>query len=136
MVLGLRTAIYPAPDLAAAKRWYTDMLGVAPYFDEPFYVGFSVGGFELGLLPNADRKSTRLNSSHSQISYAVFCLKKKKTKNIQTISTFVNATDKKLLRFSIVTMYAYYCCPDPISISIMMKIWISILTFDSAQVSS
>src|SRR2546427_9615864 len=30
-----------------------------------------------------DRKSTRLNSSHSQISYAVFCLKKKKTKDIQ-----------------------------------------------------
>src|SRR5688572_31553671 len=29
-------------------------------------------------LPNGDRKSTRLNSSHSQISYAVFCLKKKK----------------------------------------------------------
>src|SRR2546430_7043120 len=31
---------------------------------------------------SADRKSTRLNSSHSQISYAVFCLKKKKKKNI------------------------------------------------------
>src|SRR2546430_6495587 len=30
------------------------------------------------LKPSADRKSTRLNSSHSQISYAVFCLKKKK----------------------------------------------------------
>src|SRR5688572_31327154 len=30
-----------------------------------------------------DRKSTRLNSSHSQISYAVFCLKKKKTKTLQ-----------------------------------------------------
>src|SRR3989475_8568441 len=30
--------------------------------------------------PNPDRKSTRLNSSHSQISYAVFCLKKKKKK--------------------------------------------------------
>src|SRR2546427_3090177 len=30
--------------------------------------------------PHLDRKSTRLNSSHSQISYAVFCLKKKKTK--------------------------------------------------------
>src|SRR2546427_6972850 len=30
---------------------------------------------------DADRKSTRLNSSHSQISYAVFCLKKKKTEN-------------------------------------------------------
>src|SRR3989475_2037914 len=35
-----------------------------------------------GVFVNADRKSTRLNSSHSQISYAVFCLKKKKkTKN-------------------------------------------------------
>src|SRR2546430_10598024 len=34
----------------------------------------------------ADRKSTRLNSSHSQISYAVFCLKKKKTKLWQSAS--------------------------------------------------
>jgi predicted enzyme related to lactoylglutathione lyase len=52
MILGLRTAIYPVPDLAAATRWYTEMLGVAPYFSESFYVGFSVGGFELGLLPD------------------------------------------------------------------------------------
>src|SRR2546430_13657721 len=34
--------------------------------------------------PEADRKSTRLNSSHSQISYAVFCLKKKKTLNVNS----------------------------------------------------
>src|SRR5688572_31849438 len=34
-----------------------------------------------------DRKSTRLNSSHSQISYAVFCLKKKKKKNIRNTRT-------------------------------------------------
>src|SRR2546427_3970499 len=34
-----------------------------------------------GTLDNTDRKSTRLNSSHSQISYAVFCLKKKKKKD-------------------------------------------------------
>lgn len=53
MFLGLRTAIYPAPDLAAAKAWYTRVLGQAPYFDQPFFVGFSVGGFELGLLPGA-----------------------------------------------------------------------------------
>ncbi|MDX8386009.1 MAG: VOC family protein [Gallionella sp.] len=53
MFLGLRTAIYPAPDLAAAKKWYSAVLEVEPYFDEPFYVGFSIGGFELGLLPNA-----------------------------------------------------------------------------------
>ena len=53
MFLGLRTVIYPAPNLAAAKAWYAKVLGEAPYFDEPFYVGFSVGGFELGLLPDA-----------------------------------------------------------------------------------
>ncbi len=52
-LLGLRTAIYPAPDLVRAKAWYTQVLGQAPYFDEAFYVGFEVGGFELGLLPNA-----------------------------------------------------------------------------------
>ena len=53
-LLGLRTVIYPAPDLAAAKAVFTEVLGVAPYFDEPFYVGFDVGGYELGLLPDAD----------------------------------------------------------------------------------
>src|SRR2546427_4719043 len=40
-----------------------------------------VHGFEVGQVEHVahqDRKSTRLNSSHSQISYAVFCLKKKK----------------------------------------------------------
>ncbi len=53
MFLGLRTAIYPAPDLAAAKIWYSKVLEAEPYFDQPFYVGFNVGGFELGLLPTA-----------------------------------------------------------------------------------
>ncbi len=53
MILGLRTVCYPAPDLARAKAWYSEVLGQAPYFDEPFYVGFSVGGFELGLIPDA-----------------------------------------------------------------------------------
>lgn len=51
--LGLRTVIYAAPDLARAKEWYSKAFGVDPYFDEPFYVGFNVGGYELGLDPNA-----------------------------------------------------------------------------------
>lgn len=53
-ILGLRTTIYPAPDLDAAKTWFTKMLGKEPYFDQPFYVGYEVGGYELGLDPNAD----------------------------------------------------------------------------------
>lgn len=52
MLLGLRTAIYHTPDLSEGKRWYSRVLGVAPYFDQPFYVGFNVGGFELGLTPD------------------------------------------------------------------------------------
>jgi catechol 2,3-dioxygenase-like lactoylglutathione lyase family enzyme len=54
MFLGLRTVIYPAPDLDASKAWFTALLGQEPYFDEPFYVGYEVGGYELGLNPNAD----------------------------------------------------------------------------------
>lgn len=49
--LGLRTLGYQVPDLAAAKAWYTKILGIEPYFDEPFYVGFNVAGYELGLQP-------------------------------------------------------------------------------------
>ena len=52
MIKGLRTTIYKVPDLARAKAWYAQAFGVAPYFDEPFYVGFNIGGFELGLDPD------------------------------------------------------------------------------------
>jgi predicted enzyme related to lactoylglutathione lyase len=51
MFLGLRTVAYQVDDLAKAKEWYTAVLGFGPYFDEPFYVGFNVGGYELGLHP-------------------------------------------------------------------------------------
>src|SRR5215510_7170528 len=50
--LGLRTAIYHALDLAQAKSWYSKILGIEPYFDQPFYVGFNVGCYELGLDPD------------------------------------------------------------------------------------
>lgn len=56
MILGLRTAqshVKPA-DLQAARDWYAKALGVQPYFDQPFYVGFNVGGFEFGLVPDED----------------------------------------------------------------------------------
>lgn len=53
MIQGLRTAVYTTPDLAKGKAWYAQVLGQQPYFDEPFYVGFNVGGYELGLVPDA-----------------------------------------------------------------------------------
>src|SRR5258708_38996154 len=59
MFLGLRTEIYYVDDIAKAKEWYRFVLGFAPYFDEPFYVGFNVGGFELGLHPGGDESAEK-----------------------------------------------------------------------------
>ncbi|MBK8565267.1 MAG: VOC family protein [Saprospiraceae bacterium] len=49
--LGLRTVIYVNTELKKARDWYAQVLGFPPYFDEPFYVGFNVGGYELGVMP-------------------------------------------------------------------------------------
>ncbi len=48
--LGLRTVVYKVADLQAAKKWYSKAFNTKPYFDEAFYVGFNIGGYELGLL--------------------------------------------------------------------------------------
>ncbi len=55
-MLGLRTTIYKVSDLEAAKLWYSKAFQTEPYFDEPFYVGFNIKGYELGLLPEEDAK--------------------------------------------------------------------------------
>lgn len=55
--LGLRTCIYRVPDLPAGAEWYSNALGIKPYFNEPFYVGFNVGGYELGLHPQMNAVS-------------------------------------------------------------------------------
>lgn len=57
MFLGIRTVIYHVNDLEKAKDWYERAAGVAPYFDHPCYVGFNVGGYELGLDPDAAGKA-------------------------------------------------------------------------------
>ena len=47
--LGLRSLIYPAQNLVATKEWWSKTLGKEPYFDDGGYVGFDLGGYELGL---------------------------------------------------------------------------------------
>ena len=56
MFKGLYTAIYQVSDLDKAKVWYAKILGFPPYFDQPYYVGFNVGGYELGMQPDAPSK--------------------------------------------------------------------------------
>ena len=51
MFQGLRTVAYQVEDIEEAKIWYIAATGTEPYFDEPFYVGFNIGGYELGLQP-------------------------------------------------------------------------------------
>jgi predicted enzyme related to lactoylglutathione lyase len=62
MFLGLRTAKYSAKDLAKAKEWYSRVLGTQPYSDQPFYAGFHVGGYELGITPDENAAAKRAES--------------------------------------------------------------------------
>ena len=46
MLRGLTTVAYQAADLEAAKKWYTEVLGIEPYFNRTEYVEFRVGDYE------------------------------------------------------------------------------------------
>ncbi|MGW7258820.1 VOC family protein [Streptomyces sp. NPDC054834] len=52
MSAGLQTIIYPVKDLEKAKSLFTALLGVEPYADAPYYVGFKAAGQDVGLDPN------------------------------------------------------------------------------------
>src|SRR2546430_13341016 len=72
-------------DIDASLRFYRDALGLK----ELSRKDYPAGRYTLVFLaaPGEDRKSTRLNSSHSQISYAVFCLKKKLRRRLSSAAT-------------------------------------------------
>ena len=65
MFQGLRTVIYAVADLEKAKAWYSQVLSRAPYFSERYYVGFDVGGFELGLDPDM----TDVTAGNNAVAY-------------------------------------------------------------------
>jgi predicted enzyme related to lactoylglutathione lyase len=56
MTKGATTIIYPTQDLARAKALFTQWLGVEPFVDEPYYVGYRVAGQDIGLDPNGHAK--------------------------------------------------------------------------------
>lgn len=73
MFHGLRTIVYRVPDLTAARDWYARVVGHAAYFDEPFYVGFNVGGYELGLVPCEEKppgSTTYWGVDNAEAAYA------------------------------------------------------------------
>lgn len=67
MLKGVETVIYYVPDIAAAAAWYRKVLGVAPNYEAPYYVGFTVAGDELGLQPVGDEP--RAHATPGQSAY-------------------------------------------------------------------
>lgn len=49
---GIKTVIYPTKDITQAKAVFGKLLGVDPYADQPYYVGFKIGDQDIGLVPN------------------------------------------------------------------------------------
>jgi len=61
-MLGLRTTIYKVGNIQEAKEWYSKAFGINPYFDEAYYVGFNISGYELGLLPEEKPTTEKIES--------------------------------------------------------------------------
>ena len=61
-ILGLRTTIYKVADIQAATKWYSEAFNSEAYFDEPFYVGFNIAGYELGLQPEEEVADSKAES--------------------------------------------------------------------------
>ena len=61
-ILGLRTTIYKVANIDEAKAWYSKVFQTTPYFDQPFYVGFNIAGYELGLQPEEQPTSEKPES--------------------------------------------------------------------------
>ena len=51
---GIKTIIYPVKDVTQAKTLFRKLLGVEPYSDQPYYIGFKVGDQDIGLVPNGN----------------------------------------------------------------------------------
>ncbi len=56
MFSGIKSVIYPSSNLEEDKKFWENVTGTKPYFDQPFYVGFKIGDNELGLDPNASKE--------------------------------------------------------------------------------
>jgi predicted enzyme related to lactoylglutathione lyase len=55
---GINTIVYPVKDITRAKALFRELLGVEPYADAPYYVGFKVGNQDIGLDPNGHQEGT------------------------------------------------------------------------------
>ncbi len=71
---GVKTVIYPVKDIARAKALFRELLGVEPYADAPYYVGFKVGDQDIGLDPNGHTEGMTAYYHVDDIQKSLRCL--------------------------------------------------------------
>ncbi len=64
----VKLIVYPVRDVAGAKRLYRTLLGVEPYMESPYYVGFRLGDQEIGLDPNGHKQGLTGPLAYWQVS--------------------------------------------------------------------
>lgn len=67
--------VYPVKDLSAAKKVFGAFLGVEPYVDSPYYVGYKAGDVEVGLNPNAHHQGVTAPIAYVEVEDIVASLK-------------------------------------------------------------
>src|SRR5438270_5507598 len=96
-----RSTLFPYTTLFRSKL---NIFTVIDYLSDSYQTGISWKNAEI------DRKSTRLNSSHSQISYAVFCLKKKTAKILAVNSLAESTFSDKFMVLQTYVAGFQFCC--------------------------
>src|SRR3989442_1978123 len=87
-----RSTLFPYTTLFRSPGLSRAAVALEETVHEAAHLGLQICKLEMSRLMNGDRKSTRLNSSHVRISYAVFCLKKKKQTLTDTVLAYPSQT--------------------------------------------
>jgi predicted enzyme related to lactoylglutathione lyase len=82
---GIRTVVYPVKDIAGAKAFFRELLGIEPYADSPYYVGFKVGNQDIGLDPNGHKEGMTVYYHVEDIKESLKSLVDAGAKTIQEI---------------------------------------------------
>ena len=82
---GITTVVYPVKDIARAKALFRGLLGVEPYADDSYYVGFKVGNQDIGLDPNGHQEGMTVYFQVDDIQKSLKTLVDAGAKTIQEV---------------------------------------------------
>jgi len=82
---GIKTVVYPVKDIAKAKAFFRELLGIEPYADDAYYVGFKVGNQHIGLDPNGHKEGMTVYYQVDDIQKSLKSLVDAGAKTIQEI---------------------------------------------------